>query len=99
MKEIEIKHLLLLLIFSTSLFVLLHSLRLYNTQVLPDYDQYSHISAISLIKNNGIKNPIFNHPTDYVFSLFENYVFLLRLIPFLTSIINIILLYLRIQYY
>ena len=86
MEKKELKQILILLISSSFLMLLMHIFRFLNSPVLPMYDQYNHIAQIT--QSN------FHNPLNFIFSFFTNYIFLIRLVPFLSNLISILLLYL-----
>jgi hypothetical protein len=99
-EKIKKKEIYLLLLVSIVVLILPHLLR--SNMSSFGYDSYYHIRSIESIKEEGInqKDNLFfglRHfkisPLDILLSIFPNTIFLIRIIPFLTGIISIILYY------
>ncbi|MEK6917192.1 MAG: hypothetical protein AABW92_05615 [Nanoarchaeota archaeon] len=86
----EKKVILILVLAAAILLNVFHYFRLFTTPVMPFYEQYGHLSTI---KSGEIlqESP---YLLDAILSYSNNYVFFMQILPYITGLVNIFLLYL-----
>lgn len=95
MKLKEIQQLLILLLICTTILSFFHVLRLNKNPTLPTYDLYYHLNIIKSTNNlefNLLKENVYL--LDVILSNYSKQIFLMRILPFITGLLNVYLLYL-----
>jgi len=83
--KIEIsKRLLVIMIISSFILLFFHGFRFLNTQVMPFYDQYLYVGNIEHGEGGLL---------DIWMSTLENPVFMMRFLPFVVGVLNVLLIY------
>lgn len=94
MKIKEIQQLLVLLLIAATTLSLFHVLRFNENPSLPIYDSYYHLNKIQSddLKFNLLQET--EYPLDIILAKSNNKIFFIRMLPFVTGLFNVYLLYL-----
>ena len=99
MKPVNMKLLFMLIFISVSVISLFYLLKFKNNNLLSTYDEYYHIASINQIRASGydinllLKENVI-YPLDFLLAFSDNPFFLMRILPFLFNILNVLLIYL-----